>query len=557
MIDFGRVAFGNLELSASREIEGALTVRFGEKLEDQLVDRNPPGTVRYSEVQAKLTPGAIEIVAPEADRRNTQQGSHNAATGQVVPPAVLTPPEWGVLTPFRWVEIEGDIEAIEIDALTRRVSFPKNWDADAAYFSCSDTTINRVWDLCRYSIKATLFTGIYVDGDRERIPYEADAYLNQISDYYVNGDPTAARQTFEWLVKHPTWPTEWAPHLIFMAYADWMHNGDAEWVRNNYVILKPKALSKRLGSTGLVHSNKKQIDWNDIIDWPPSERDGYVRSEVNTVVNSFHLAAIEKLAVLADVAGAHADAEHYRQRFVEGKEAFLLELFDNEECLFRDGIHVDHTSQHANFFPLAFGLVPMQHRRGVTDWVANRGMRCSVYAAQYLLEGLFENGAGEAAVAMMVAPGGRSWRTMLDADATITWEAWSETVKPNLDWNHAWGAAPANLLPRYVLGVQSGAPGWKHVIIRPNLSGLSYAHGKVPTPHGAILVDWKHDETLRLELRLPEGVTASVMAPTAPGARGVSINDNVVEADLVDGYWILSDELQGGAAYDVQVIAGP
>ncbi len=38
------------------------------------------------------------------------------------------------------------------------------------------------------------------------------------------------------------------------------------------------------------------MEWNDIVDWPPRERDGYVRTEVNTVVNAFHLAAIEKMA---------------------------------------------------------------------------------------------------------------------------------------------------------------------------------------------------------------------------------------------------------------------
>ena len=43
--------------------------------------------------------------------------------------------------------------------------------------------LNQVWDLCKYSIKATTFNGLYVDGDRERIPYEADAYLNQLSHY--------------------------------------------------------------------------------------------------------------------------------------------------------------------------------------------------------------------------------------------------------------------------------------------------------------------------------------------------------------------------------------
>ena len=43
----------------------------------------------------------------------------------------------------------------------------------------------------------------------------------------------------------------------------------------------------------------------------------------------------------------------------------------------------------------------------------------------------------------------------------ISWEAWDLKYKLNQDWNHAWGAAPANLLPRYVLGAEPLEPGWQ------------------------------------------------------------------------------------------------
>jgi hypothetical protein len=53
--------------------------------------------------------------------------------------------------------------------------------------------LNRIWNLSRDSIKATTFAGVFVDGDRERIAYEADAYLNQLSFYACNPDPAMAR----------------------------------------------------------------------------------------------------------------------------------------------------------------------------------------------------------------------------------------------------------------------------------------------------------------------------------------------------------------------------
>lgn len=549
LFDFGRVAFGNLEFTPPAGCQGELVVRFGEKLKaDGAVDRDPPGTVRYSEVRIGVHPGKRVVIAPTADKRNTQQGSHKNAT----PPAALTPPEWGVLTPFRWVEVEGLDQDACLGHLSRRAAFPKVWNDHAADFSCSDETLTEVWELCRYSIKATQFTGLYVDGDRERIPYEADAYLNQLSDYYTNGHPEAARRTFDWLMAYPTWPSEWGPHMVFMAHADWMHYGDAEWIAQRYESLKSKTLIDRCDETLLVQSNQRQVEWNDLVDWPPSERDGYVRSEVNTVVNAFHLAAIRQMAELAEVVGDHRGAERYAGRADRAREAFNEQLFDRSRGLYQDGLKVSHHALHANLFPLAFELADQEHRQSITDWLVKRGMQCSVYASQYLLEALFENGAGESAVQMMVAPGDRSWRRQLESNATITWEAWNEEVKPNLDWNHAWGAAPANLLPRYVLGVQPLSPGWDHALVRPHQSGLDFAEGIIPTRHGPVSVEWRNENSFTLQLKLPVGMLATVQVPAITGSQGVSVDNQPVQAALEDGYWVLADKLSGSSKIEVR-----
>src|SRR6185437_16421360 len=90
--------------------------------------------------------------------------------------------------------------------------------------------------------------------------------------------------------------------------------------------------------------------------------------------------------------------------------------------------------------------------------------------------------------------------------ATITWEAWDQRYKPNMDWNHAWGAAPANLLPRFVLGVQVSKPGWSEAKIQPHPVGLRFASGTVPTPRGTIRVSWKVAPKFTLSAALPQGM---------------------------------------------------
>jgi hypothetical protein len=62
-------------------------------------------------------------------------------------------------------------------------------------------------------------------------------------------------------------------------------------------------------------------------------------------------------------------------------------------------------------------------------------------------------------------------------------------AKPNLDLNHAWGAVPLNVIARYVLGVTPLEPGFRKVSIRPQLGGLKFAKGSVPTVAGTVTVE--------------------------------------------------------------------
>jgi len=540
LADFGRVAFGNLSLhpmasagDANRSAQNEVTVRFGEALKNGRVDTQPPGSVRYAEVKVVLKGSAATRVAPPADARNTK------------PPAVPTPPGWGVLLPFRWVEVEGWPGELRVDEIRRLAAFDSTWHDEAAAFRSSDETLNKIWDLCHYSIKATTFAGIFVDGDRERLAYEADAYLNQLGYYAGDADARMVRATFDRLIEFPTWPTEWAPHMVFIAYADWMQTGDTTWLAAHYEGLKTKLLDERVGPDGLVTSTPEQIKHGDIVDWPPQERDHYVFTSVNTVVNAFHLRALAEMSELAQALGKREDAAKFRERERSAQAAFQEKLFDPARGLYRDGVGTDHASAHANFFPLAFGLTPSRSRPQLAQWLAGRGMAGSVYAAQYLLEGLFENGEDATSLALIGAPGDRSWRHMVESGTTITWESWDQTYKPNQDWNHAWGAAPANLLPRFVLGARALTPGWRRALIQPHPGALVSVEGRVPTPRGEISVAWRREKSFAMTLALPSGVTARVELPALPGLRGVWIGSKRVRARREGRWWKLENDVSG------------
>lgn len=546
LVDFGRVAFGNIHLTPPGGAEAKVTVHFGEDFKNGRVNRKPPGTVRYAAATAELKGSAPVRIAPAADKRNTSPGN------PTTPPAVLTPPEWGVVLPFRWVEIDGWPGELKPAQIVRKSAFASTWDDDAAAFESSDPMLNRIWDLCRYSIKATTFAGIYVDGDRERIPYEADAYLNQLSHYYTDHDKQMSRDTFDWLMKHPTWPTEWAFHMVFVAHADHLHTGDTKWLASRFDSLKPKLLLERARGDGLLVSNQKQIKRDDIVDWPTGERDGFVFTPVNTVVNAFHIRSLQMMSEMAAALGRENEARQYSAMAAKANAAFQKLLYDPAAGAYRDGEGTSHTSQHASLFPLAFGLVPADAVPKVVDHVANRGMACSVYAAQYLMEALFAHGRAGRALELMTAPTDRSWRHMVESGATISWEAWDMKYKPNQDWNHAWGAAPANLLPRFILGAEPLKPGWKQALIRPHTGDLKSAKGRIPTPLGPVEIGWENKSPFQMRLELPEGMTAKLELPAPPSSKGVSINGGAVLAKRIGTRWHVETVASGHSSIVVE-----
>jgi len=501
-VDFGKVAFGYIRLNVPRPT-AQMEVHFGERGDDQGVHRRPGGSVRYYRVMLKAedwpSQGCSIDVHPPRDERNT--------SGK----AVCLPAEIGVITPFRYVELVG--APAKFDAsMIRQVAIFYPFDENASRFESSNRILNDVWKLCKYSMKATSFAGVYADGDRERIPYEGDSYIHQLSHYAVDREYSLARYSHEYLLCHPTWPTEWRQHSVLMAWADYMYTGDKESLGESYDVLKSqKTLEQYARSDGLLDTRKLR----DMVDWPAGERDDFDFRAVNTVVNAFYYKTLVQMADLAGAIGRENDAARYRKMAATVRTAFNQVLFDPERGVYVDGEGSQHASLHANMMPLALDLVPEDRIDRGADYVVSRDMACSVYGAQYLLEALYHAGRDEVALERMTSTRIRSWYNMLRVGSTITMEAWDDRFKPNQDWNHPWGAAPANVISRYVLGVRPLDPGCGKVLIQPQPGTLRYTSGTVPTIRGPIKVSLKNESgrTLVLSINIPVNVTAQICLP--------------------------------------------
>ena len=487
-VDFGKAAFGWLELVPPAGFTGGVyQVSLAEaRHEDNTTDTWKGGCIRCWNSAPTAIPAADSVhrVEMPPNRKNTYFAGN--------PPPVRLRPEIGVVMPFRYVEFYALPFGITPRSIRRAmVHYPI--DMDESSFECSERALVDVYDFCKYTILATSFAGLYVDGDRERVPYEADAYINQLSHYAISSDRALARASHEYLLRHPTWPTEWKQHSIMMAWADWMWSGSIESARRHYGILKEKLLLDRSREDGLLASPPDPLVGKraDIIDWPPRERDGYVFCPASAVVNAFHYLNLRQMADIAKALGKSEDASFFAGRASKVRVAYRKTFRDGHDGLYVDGEGTRHKSLHANVAALAFGLAEESEYETLADYIVSKGMKCSVYFAQYFLEALFISGRDKDAIAFMAARGNRSWLGMMDQGSTMTLEAWNMEAKPNLDWNHAWGTPPLNIIARFVLGVKPLAPGFAKVEVRPQTGGLKYVRGTVPTVKGPVTVEVK------------------------------------------------------------------
>jgi alpha-L-rhamnosidase len=534
-IDFGRAGFGYITLRLNGNFAGqSMQVRFGEKASGTSVNTSPGGTIRYGATTVALGNGDITY---EVRRSSTSVGINISWSGGVMP--------------FRYVELLNCPGPVTIDDIRQRVLHVP-FEDHAASFASSDSTLDAIWELCRHSIKVTTFCGVYVDGDRERKPYEADAYINQLSHYAVDREFATARYSYEYLLDHPTWPTEWRLHFAPMAWVDYLATGNADALAINYASLKTQLLTNWVRASDGIMVSQTSGTPMDIVDWPAGERDGYVLTTVNTVVNAFHYQALRQMAKIATVLGNTADAAVFTARADTLQVSFNNVFWNAASQLYQDGETTTHISAHANFFPLAFGLVPSNRVASVVSFLKTKRMPCSVYGAQYLLEALFEAGEADYGIGLMADNDPaykRHWWNMILEGSTVTLEAWDNDFKPNLDWNHAWGAAPGNIIPRYVLGLKPLTAGYGVVEIKPQLgtgvgtNGLTSTAGTIPTIRGPVTISAENaTNSFQLLVTIPGNMTANVGLPTKNLTDAVTLVDgNIVTGEISNGWLTITN----------------
>jgi len=581
-IDFGKARFGRVRVTlyGIRDSD-TVTIHLGEALENGRINRNPGGSIRYEFFKVPLNQGwnTYEIIIPPHQYSRMDRIIH-------------MPAHIGEVMPFRYCEIEDYPSSLLEENMIRQVSVHYPFNDEASYFHSSDTVLNAVWELCKHTIKATSCFGIYIDGDRERFPREGDSYMTQLSHYRVERGYSIARHTHEFQIKYSSHWTEWILIVVWSAWADYMETGDPSSMTHFYEDLKAKTLTSLAREDGLISTKTglvtpkviKSVHWHekewrriwerrgidkatfrDLVDWPQKggfggvkgEEDGFEYMPVNTVINACHYRSLVLMAKIASALNKTKDADFFEKRAMLVKDSFNKKLLDHNKGIYVDGKDSNHSSLHANMWPLAYGLVPEKNMKKVTEFIKSRGMACSnCYGSQHLLEALYRAGESEYALELLTSTKERSWGHMIyDMGTTMTPEAWDNKYKGNLTWNHPAGAVPANIIPRKLLGIEPLEPGYRKVRIRPQPASLEKAEIKLPTIRGNILVSFENrpGDSFELHVTIPPNMIAEIYLPVWNLHQEVTQNSKPVEYWIEGNYAVIDNIGSGETTFGIKM----
>ena len=374
-------------------------------------------------------------------------------------------------------------------------------------FRCSDERLNRIWEVSARTLELTT-REIYIEGaKRDRWTWSGDARQSYLMGYYLFGESGLARDTLFYqrggdpVVMHVNQIMDYTFYWFLSVREYYLYTGDRVFLEQAYdrmVSLMDFAIG-RLDANGRPHD--RPGDWM-FIDWAPETL--HNTGGVTSFEQMLLVEALEALAYVSDTIGRGNAA--YRERAAKLR-AEIVPLFWSDEkgalmhLLKDDGTLDAQLTRYPNMFGLASGYFNDAQRESVLKNVIFNDAVMKIqtpYLRFYELEALCRLGLRKRVLDEVRA----YWGGMLDEGATSFWELYNPDEKGAAKYAmygrpfgkslcHAWGASPIYLFGRYVLGVEPTKPGYAEYVVAPDLGGLDWVEGTVPTPHGPITVSVK------------------------------------------------------------------
>ncbi|GAB3947144.1 alpha-L-rhamnosidase C-terminal domain-containing protein [Spirosoma harenae] len=401
---------------------------------------------------------------------------------------------------FRYVNVQID-GSVSIDSVSMLYEYLPV--ADRGSFRCNDEQINKIYDVAAYTLHLNT-REFFIDGiKRDRWIWSGDAAQSYLMNYYLMFDSPSVTRTMlalrgkEPVTSHINTIMDYTLYWFISIYDYYQYTGDKAFIQQFYPrmqTLMEYCLGRR-NKNGLLEGLAG--DWV-FIDWAEGlSKKGEVSFEQLLFARS-----LETMALCANLVNDTPNAQKYNQLAADVKAKLFNSYWsDSKHALVHsrvDGKPTENVTRYVNMFAIFFNYFDDAKKQAVKQYVLLNPEVPKIttpYMRFYELEALCALGE-QAYVTNEMKD---YWGGMLNLGATSFWEEYNPTRKGAEHYAmygrnygkslcHAWGASPIYLLGKYYLGVKPTNPAYATYLIEPQLGGLQWIDGKVPTPTGDISV---------------------------------------------------------------------
>ncbi|MBL7743402.1 MAG: alpha-rhamnosidase, partial [Chitinophagaceae bacterium] len=395
---------------------------------------------------------------------------------------------------YRYVNVEYDA-GVELDSVSMLYEYADVNERGS--FTCNDEEIDQIYDVAKYTFELNT-REFFIDGiKRDRWIWSGDAYQSYLMNYYLYFDnETVKRTTYALRGKDPVTGhintiMDYTFFWFLGIYDYYLYTGDKNFIAQNYDRMKT------LMDYVLTRRNKDGLmewmtgDWI-FIDWAEGlSKKGEVSFEQLLLARS-----LETMAICANMVDDGNGAASYSKQAADMKQKlFSIYWNDQKQALVHsrvEGKQTDNVTRYANMFGIFFDYFNEQQKQAVKlSVLLNNNIQkiTTPYMRFYELEALCAMGEQNYVLKEMKD----YWGGMLKLGATSFWEEYNPSKKGVEHYAmygrefgkslcHAWGASPIYLMGKYYLGVKPTSAGYATYEVVPNLGGLQWMQGKVPTP---------------------------------------------------------------------------
>jgi hypothetical protein len=242
------------------------------------------------------------------------------------------------------------------------------------------------------------------------------------------------------------------------------------------------------------------------------------KSGPHAAFSCFYLKAMRSALELVKILGRSSDAEDLEIRIGVLASSIYHTFWDTEKGCIADTLSRTTWSVQSNAMAVLAGAVPddalpglkqhMEHLLKsifVNGYDPSDGAYFSPHFSFYIFDALYRLGLYNVAESTIR----QGWGWMLSQGLVTCSEFFS--LKDSLC--HAWSASPVWYLSTNLLGVRyPEAPDFTRIVIDIRTSGVTWAEGTFPHPHGVVKIKWHLDGNNRIfdRIEVPEGCIVEV-----------------------------------------------